>query len=87
MELSGRQFAIMDGPTIRQMSLIDFIQAHHWITIGYAAFFLACLIWLKIRNAPRWTVWVTFCALALPCLVYIEVCARIGNKFILWADS
>jgi hypothetical protein len=84
MDMASRQFAIMDDRTIRQMGLIDFMHAHYWVAIAYAAVYLGSLLWLEIRGAPRWAVWVTFGLLALPCLVYAGACLRIGNKFILW---
>ena len=87
MEAANRQFAIMDDRTIRQMGVIDFMHAHYWIAIAYGAVFLACLLWLEFRGAPRWAVWVTFCILALPCIVYAGACLCIGNKFILWTTT
>jgi hypothetical protein len=87
MEAANRQFAIMDDRTIRQTGVIDFMCAHYWIGIAYGAVFLACLLWLEFRSAPRWAVWGTFCVLALPCIVYAGACLRIGNKFILWTTT
>ncbi len=85
MDMASRQFAIMDDRTVREMSVIDFIHGHLWIVVAYAAVFLACLLWLEFRAAPRWTVWVTFILLALPSLAYAWACLHIGNKFIMWS--
>ena len=84
MDAASRQFAIMDDRTIGQMRIIDFVHAHCWVVIAYAVVFLASLLWLELRDAPRWSIWVTFAVLALPFLAYAEACLRIGNKFILW---
>jgi hypothetical protein len=84
MGIANRQFAFMDERTIRQMSAIDFMHAHYWIAIAYAAVFLSSLLWLEFRGAPRWAVWITFSVLAIPCLVYAWACVRIGNKIIYW---
>ena len=87
MDMANRQFAIMDDRTIREIAVIDFMHAHYWVAIAYAVVFFATLLWLEIRSAPRWAVWVMFCLLALPCLVYAGACLRIGNKFILWTSA
>ena len=83
MDMSSRQFAIMDERTIRDMTVIDFIHAQYWVVIAYAAVFLACLLWLEFRAASRWTVCVAFILLALPALAYGRACSHIANKLIL----
>ncbi len=85
MEMASRHFAIMDDRTVREMSVIDFIHGHLWIVVAYAAVFVACLIWLEFRAAPRWAVWATFIALALPLFVYDRACLHVGSKFIMWS--
>ncbi len=87
MEVASRQFAIMDDRTIRQMGVIDFMHAHYWIAIAYGTVFFATLLWLEFRSAPRWAVWVAFCLLAMPCIIYAGACLHIGNKFILWTTT
>jgi len=87
MDMANRRFAIMDGRTVREMRVIDFIHAHLWIVIAYLAVFLAFLLWLEFRGAPRWSVWVTFIMLAVPALTYGSACLHIGNKFILWTTT
>jgi hypothetical protein len=84
MDITNRQFAIMDDRALREMSFIDFIHGHLWIVAAYAVVFFACLVWLKFRSAPLWLVWITFLVLALPLLVYGRACLHIGNKFIMW---
>jgi uncharacterized membrane protein YecN with MAPEG domain len=83
MDMASRQFAIMDDRTVREMSVIDFIHGNLWIVAAYIAVFLACLLWLEFRAAPRWAVWATFIVLALPVLAYTRACLHIGNKFIM----
>jgi hypothetical protein len=87
MDMASRQFALMDDRTVRKLSVIDFVHSHFWIAAAYGAVFLACLIWLEFRAAPRWAVWATFIMLALPSLAYARTCLHIGNKFILWSAT
>jgi hypothetical protein len=77
----------MDERTVSQMGIIDSMHAHQWMAIVYGAVFLGMLLYLEFRNAPRWSVWITFCLLALPCMPYAGACLRIGNKIILWTTS
>ena len=84
MEMASRHFAIMDDRTVHEMGLIDFIHGDLWIVAAYVAVFVASLIWLEFRTAPRWAVWITFIVFALPLLAYARACLHIGNKFILW---
>jgi hypothetical protein len=84
MDMTSRQFAIMDARTVREIGVIDSVNGHFWIVAAYAAVFLACLVWLEFRAAPRWVVWATFILLALPPLAYARACLHIGTKFILW---
>jgi hypothetical protein len=87
MDMFSRQFAIMDERKIRDMTVIDFIHGQYWVVIAYVAVFLACLLWLEIRAASRWTVCVAFIVLALPALAYGRACLHIGSKVILWATT
>jgi len=84
MEVASRWFAVMDDRTVSQMGIIDFMHAHQWMAIVCGAVFLGMLLYLEFRKAPRWSVWITFCLLALPCMTYAGACLRIGNKIILW---
>ena len=83
MELANRKFAVMDVHTLRQIRLIDFTHAHSWIVFAYVAVFLAFLLWLELRTAPRWSIWGTFMALSVPALLYANACLHISNKLIL----
>ena len=85
MNMAGRQFALMDDRTMRELSVIDFVHSHWWIVAACGVVFLTCLIWLEFRAAPRWAVWATFIMLALPLLAYAWACLHIGNKFMLWS--
>src|SRR6266516_4864827 len=87
MDAASRQFAIMDDRTIGQMRVIDFMNAHRSAAITYAAVFLVSLLWLELRDAARWVVWVTFVLLALPCVTYAWACLCVGNKVILWTTE
>lgn len=78
----SHMFALMDLRTAREVELIKYVNSHLWLPAFYIIAFASCLIWLEIRNAPRWAVWVTFSLLALPCLGYLRACAHIGNKII-----
>src|SRR5438105_1958208 len=84
MEMVQRKFMLMNPQTIHGMRAIDLIHDEFWMVIVYVAVFWAGLLWLEIRNAPRWTVWLTFAFLAMPCLTYASICAYIGNKMIIW---
>ena len=82
MEFAQRQFAFMDAKTIQRMAIIDFIHNHLWLVTPYALVFLGSLLWLEIRSAPRWAIWVSFLFLALPCSAYVRGCIAIFNKFV-----
>ncbi len=84
MDMSNRQFAIMDDRTVRQMGFIDFVHAHMWMVIVYVVVFQAGLLWLEFRAMPRWCVWVTFIVLSLPALAYGSACWHIESKVINW---
>ena len=82
LDPGNHTLASMDGHTMRQMRLIDFAHAHSWMVFVYVAVFLAFLLWLELRNAPRWSVWATFAMLALPALAYGSACLHVSKKLI-----
>lgn len=84
MELCQRQFLLMDSRAIHEIAVIDFIHAHIWLVCGYIVLFLASLLWLEVRSASRWIVWLTFVLFAVPSVIYGAACAHISNKFIAW---
>ena len=71
----------MNSRTEHGMALIDFLNSHGWFTAIFALLFTGSLLYLELRNAPRWWVWLTFFVFAAPCLMYLMVCAYISNKF------
>ena len=87
MDMADRRFALMDERTIHEMRVIDFLNDRPWIVIAYVAVSLACFLWLKLRTAPRSTVWAMFTVLALQVLIYGNACLHIGNKVILWPTA
>src|SRR5262249_41258155 len=84
---SNRHFFVEDDRAVQEMSIIDFISAHHWMAFVYVAVFLSSLWWLEFRHPARWVVWVTFGLMALPCLAYGRACLHVGMKFIDWAPA
>jgi uncharacterized membrane protein YecN with MAPEG domain len=84
MERSGRQFAFMDPITVRHMPLIDTMHAHLGYAVGYAAVFLGTLLWLELRGAPRWVIWITFALLSVPSLDYTWACIALGTRFAIY---
>ncbi len=78
-----KQFLITDARTIRQMGAIDFMHENIWIICAYAAFFFATLLWMEIRNLPRWARWGAFAGLAAPWILYTHACIDLSGKFVL----
>jgi len=44
---------------LRNMAGIEFIHGHWWFVLPYLTLFAGSLVWLAVRNAPRWSVWKT----------------------------
>lgn len=77
MEASGRVFSVMDSRTTHNMALIDFINNQlPWVVL-YAGLFLASLFHLEWRGNHKFA-WVVWLILAMPCMLYLLVCRRIG---------
>ena len=74
------KFLLWDDCAAAEVNLIHYVHAHWWIAIPYGIFVASCLGWLEIRNAPRWTVWVSFLLLSLPAIAYARACAHIFFK-------
>jgi hypothetical protein len=81
MDIVNRQFPIMNARTEHSMALIDFSNNHWWFAGGFAFLFIGSLLFLELRNAPRWSILLAFLLLAVPCVVYLMVCSYIANKF------
>lgn len=62
----------------RRIAIIDFIHLNWWIVMPYLAVWFAFLLWMEIRACPRWAVWATFCALAMPCVAYAWGCWQVA---------
>jgi hypothetical protein len=82
MDVVERKFPIMNPRTEHNMSLIDFLNGHRWFVVVFILMFIGSLLYLELRNVPRWSVWLTFFLFAAPCLMYLIVCAYISNKFV-----
>ena len=82
MDVVERKFPIMNPSTEHNMVLIDFLNGHRWFVVVFILMFIGSLLYLELRNAPRWSVWLTFFAFAAPCLEYLMVCGYIANKFV-----
>lgn len=77
MEKHSRYVPAMDDKSAKRMAIIDLLQNHGWMVVGYAAVFLACLIWMEKRSTPRWALWASFIAMALPCVAYSWGCVAV----------
>jgi len=82
MDAVSRRFPIMNSQTERSMAAIDFLHGHRWFAGVFMLVFIGSLLYLELRNAPRWSVWLVFLFLAAPCVAYLMICAYINNKFI-----
>ena len=82
MGLCNRNFIVMDTETVHNMALIDFVGNNYPLAIIYLVFFEGLLLFLAIRGCPRWSIWITFLVLSMPCLMYMYVCAFISGKMI-----
>jgi len=58
---------------------ITYVDAHGWLALSFVALFAATVLWLQIRRSPRWSLWLTFAALALPMFGYMWVCLGVGT--------
>jgi hypothetical protein len=72
----------MNMHTVRSMAAIDFLRGHGWFAGVFVFLFIGSLLYLELRDAPRWSVWLVFVFLAAPCVAYFMICADIFNKFI-----
>ncbi len=70
-------FALIDALTIKEMTIIKFVQRELWMPFIYIALVAGSVLHLEIKGAPRCTVWVTFSAFVLPILIYIRACTHI----------
>jgi hypothetical protein len=85
MEMGSRNFLAVNGSAIREMAVIDFIDAHQWIAVVYFAACLGLFGWLVARMAPEWLFRISASALAIPCSVYLSMCIHIADKIIDWS--
>jgi hypothetical protein len=79
-KIDERRFLAMDSVTEHRMAVIAFVHPHWWIAVSYFAAFLAGLLWLEIRCAPRWCVWSSFALFSVPCVAYTWGCMGVWNK-------
>jgi hypothetical protein len=82
LEMSNRRFLLMDARAIREIKLIDFMDAHYWIAIAYFAACFGMLMWLKLRCVSWYYSRLAFAMLALPCVAYVWACMHIWGKFV-----
>jgi len=82
MEGFSRHFAVMNDRTIRAMGLIDWIAAHSWLAVAYAALVVGSVAFLQISGRPTWTCWATAIIYCVPCAVYCLPCLYISGKLI-----
>ena len=83
MEISNRQFAVMNDETLRAMALIDWVAAHLWLAIAYVVMVVAAIVFAQVRGYPAWAYWLTALILCIPCALYCGRCIYIMNKFLL----
>jgi hypothetical protein len=62
-----------------RMRFITYVDSQVWLALSFVALFAATLLWLQIRRSPRWSLWLTFAALALPMFGYMWVCLGVGT--------
>jgi len=79
MELIDR-LKPMDSRTAHNVALIDFVSNHPGLAVGYFVFFEILLICLPLRRCPRWSSWLVFGVMLIPCCMYWFVCAYIVGK-------
>jgi hypothetical protein len=84
MDITNRQFVLMDATAIHEIRIIDFIDAHRWIAFMYVGASLFTATWLTIKAAPQWVFRVSSLAYAVPCLIYLRMCEHIDTKFVDW---
>lgn len=84
MDVTNRQFVLMDAKAIQEIRIIDFIEAHRWIAFTYVAASLLTATWLTIKAAPQWVFRVSSFAYAVPCMIYLRMCEHIDAKFVDW---
>ncbi len=73
-----RGVRLADSRMVRNASLIEFVHAHRALAAAYMVLFIAALTFVSARRLPRWALWLEFAFLAAPCLVYLDICIRIG---------
>src|SRR5450631_69486 len=78
MDSVNRQFPIMNLRTERGMATIDFLNDNRWIAWVFAVAFIGSLLYLELRAAPRWSVWLVFFSFTAPCIFYLIGCAYIN---------
>ena len=71
---------VVDPKMARRVALIDLIQNNGWIVGFYALVFFGMLWWLGRRSMPKWTVWMCFASLSLPCLAYGWGCFAVWQR-------
>ena len=80
MEISKRQFAVMNDKTFWAMALIDWVAAHWWLAIAYVLLVVGSVAFLQFRGRPWWTSWLIAVILCIPCVVYWKACVYIVFK-------
>ena len=63
---------------VHNASLIEFLDGHRPVAAAYIVLYMGALTFVSARRLPRWAAWLTFAFLGSPCLVYLEMCVRIG---------
>lgn len=81
MIAAGDHFAVIDSVDQNRMALIQFLNRHWWLAGSYVLFFCGSLLFLETNNAPRWSVWMAFLILAVPCVIYLAACVHVANNF------
>jgi hypothetical protein len=74
LRMTDTLFSATDHRYELRMRLITHIDAHVWLALSFVALFAATVLWLQMRRSPRWSLWLTFAALALPMFGYTWVC-------------
>ena len=83
-DISNWRLARPDARAEVRVRFIGYVDAHPWVVIMFAAIFAGSLVWLQVRQSPRWSLWLTFTLLALPVLAYAWVCLRVGTAPLIW---
>ena len=84
LEMVGTPLPAMKPTAVARLRFIDYVDTHLWIVLPYLGAWIGALLWLQIRESPRWSLRLTFILLALPAFGYIWICFRAITTPLFW---